>query len=80
MPKYYMEGVLTYQHDDIIEAPNKEVAEIKFLQSLSESLVFMSTPDKDGGQPSFVLDDGYTDIEVCNEILTSKDDDVTVAS
>ena len=80
MPKYYMEGVLTYQHDDIIEAPNKEVAEIKFLQSLSKSLVFMSTPDKDGGQPSFVLDEGYTDIEVCKEIPTSDDDDVTLAS
>ncbi len=69
MPKYEMEGVLMYQHDAIIEAANKEEAEFKFLQSLSESLVFMSTPDKDGAEPSFVLDaDGYTDIELCKEL------------
>ena len=61
MPKYYMHGVFTYRHNKIIAAPNKEVAEIKFLQSLSKN-----------------LDDGYTDIEVCKEILTSDDDDVTV--
>ena len=61
MPKYYMHGVFYCRHNKIIEAPNKEVAEIKFLQSLSKN-----------------LDDGYTDIEVCKEILTSDDDDVTV--
>lgn len=69
MPKYEMEGVLMYQHGAIIEAANKEEAEFKFLQSLSECLVSMSTPDRDGAEPSFVLDaDGYTDIELCKEL------------
>jgi hypothetical protein len=68
MPRYYMEGVLMYSNHYEIEAANKEEAEYKFLHALSKSLVFMSTPDKDGREPSFVLDDGYTDIEVCEEL------------
>ena len=63
MPKYYMHGVFYCRHNKIIEAPNKEVAETKFIQSLFEQ-----------------IDWGYTDIEVCNEIVTSDDDDVTLAS
>lgn len=68
MPRYYMEGVLIYSDHYEIEAANKEEAEYKFLHALSKSLVFMSTPDKDGGEPSFVLNGGYTEIEVCKEL------------
>ena len=67
MPRYYMEGVLIYSDHYEIEAANKEEAEYKFRQSMCETLVFMSTPYKDGAEPNFVTDE-YTDIEVCEEL------------